>query len=51
MNSWGEVYNHHKSKGLDPNDAAYRADEWEKRVMTAKRDDPPHDPIAPKEPT
>lgn len=28
--SWGDVFNHYKSKGLDPADAAYHADEWEK---------------------
>jgi chromosome segregation ATPase len=31
MQTWGDVYNHHKAKGMDQSDAAFRADEWEKR--------------------
>jgi hypothetical protein len=31
METWGDVYNRHKAKGMDPSDAAFRADEWEKR--------------------
>ena len=27
--NWATVYNHNKSKGMDQNDAAYRADMWE----------------------
>ena len=29
--TWGDVYWHYRLKGMDPNDAAYRADEWETR--------------------
>jgi hypothetical protein len=31
MKTWGDVFNHHKAKGMDAADAAYRADQWEKR--------------------
>lgn len=37
MNSWSDIYWHYRRKGMDPNDAAYRADQWEKRVEAAKR--------------
>jgi hypothetical protein len=37
MKNWADVYNHHKSKGMDQNDAAYRADEWEKRQLRKVR--------------
>jgi hypothetical protein len=39
---WGEVYNHYKAKGMDPSDAAYRADQWEKRLEAARRNETPH---------
>ena len=42
--SWGEVYNHYKATGIDPSDAAYRADQWEERVEAAKRNKLPHCP-------
>lgn len=29
--TWGEVYDHHRELGRDHSDAAYRADEWERR--------------------
>ena len=29
--TWGHVYQHYLDKGCDHADAAYRADEWEKR--------------------
>jgi hypothetical protein len=25
--TWGDTYNRHKAKGMDPNDAAFRADQ------------------------
>ena len=34
MKTWGDVFNHHKSKGCDPSDAAYRADQWEARQQS-----------------
>lgn len=29
--TWGDIFNRHKSRGCDPSDAAYRADQWEAR--------------------
>ena len=29
--TWGTVFSHYKAKGCDPSDAAYHADQWEKR--------------------
>lgn len=29
--TWAAVFNRHKSRGCDPSDAAFRADQWEKR--------------------
>lgn len=29
--SWGQIFDHYKRLGADPSDAAYRADQWEKR--------------------
>lgn len=31
MSTWGTVYNRYLRKGHDHGDAAYRADQWEKR--------------------
>lgn len=31
MRSWGSVYFHYVRKGCDRSDAAFRADQWEKR--------------------
>lgn len=31
MSEWSAVFNHHRHKGRDHSDAAYRADQWEKR--------------------
>lgn len=31
MGEWGTVFNRYKKRGCDPSDAAYRADQWEKR--------------------
>ena len=27
--TWGDTYNRHKTKGMDPNDAAFRADQYD----------------------
>lgn len=29
--TWDDAFLHHRGKGCDPSDAAYRADEWQKR--------------------
>jgi hypothetical protein len=29
--TWDTIFNRYKSLGIDPSDAAYRADQWEKR--------------------
>lgn len=31
METWGEVFNQYRARGHDASDAAYRADQWEKR--------------------
>jgi hypothetical protein len=31
LKTWGDVYWHHVRKGRDRSDAAFRADEWERR--------------------
>jgi hypothetical protein len=30
-NTWGAVFIRYKARGCDPSDAAFRADQWEKR--------------------
>ena len=34
--TWGTIFNHYKRKGHDPADAAYRADQWQKRQDTGR---------------
>ena len=38
--TWGDVYNRYKKRGMDQSDAAYRADQWErKQIMTAENNE------------
>ena len=35
--SWGDTYNRHKAKGMDPNDAAFRADQSDPDPMRKRK--------------
>lgn len=36
--TWGDVYWRHKTSGMPPEEAAFRADEWERARKTGVRD-------------
>lgn len=45
---WGDIFLRHRRKGMDPSDAAFRADEWENRQK--RKVEPPSGVPRPKNP-